>query len=76
MYIIDFAKNLFKKSNIGTIIWMVANTLLITLMFGFVINDSGSDISWKGCLIGFGIYMLSIVLALSPVGEWIISIAG
>ena len=51
---------------------MVANTLLITLMFGFVINDSGSDISWKGCLIGFGIYMLSIVLALSPVGEWII----
>lgn len=72
MYIIDFAKNLFKKSNIGTIIWMVANTVLIALLFGSIFTDGYSSFGWQGCLIGIGIYLVSIVAALSPFGEWIL----
>lgn len=72
MYIIDFFKSLFKKSKIGTIIWMVANTVLISLLFGTVFTDGTSAIGWQGSLIGFGIYLLSIVIALSPIGEWIL----
>lgn len=66
MYVIDFFKNLFKKSNIGLIIWLVLNTLLIVALF------SGFFTDWQGALLGFGIYLLSLVIALSPIGEWIL----
>lgn len=66
MYIIDFFKSLVKKSNIGVLIWLVLNTLLITALF------SGGFQSWQGALLGLGIYLLSLTIALSPVGEWIL----
>lgn len=72
MYIIDFFKSLFKKSKIGTIIWMVANTVMISLLFGTIFTDGTSAIGWQGCLIGLGIYFASILIALSPIGEWIL----
>lgn len=68
MYIIDFFKNLFKKSNIGVIIWLAANILLLVAMF-----SSGFQ-SLSGGLVGFGLYALSMVIALSPIGEWILRI--
>lgn len=66
MYIIDFFKNLFRKRNTGLIIWLVLNTLLIIAIF----SDGFS--SWKGALIGLGLYLFSLVIALSPIGEWIL----
>jgi heat shock protein HtpX len=66
MYIVDFFKNLFRKKNIGLIIWLVLNTALIIAMF------SGGFASWQGALLGLGIYLLSLVVALSPIGEWIL----
>ena len=66
MYVIDFFKNLFKKSNIGVIIWMTLNTLLICAMF------SGMFTSLEGVLTGLGVYAVSIVIALSPIGEFIL----
>lgn len=66
MYIFDFFKNLFKKQNIGLIIWLVLNTLLIVAIF-----SSGFQ-TWQGVLLGLGIYILSLFVALSPIGEWIL----
>lgn len=66
MYIIDFFKNLFRKKNTGLIIWLVLNTALIIAIF------SNGFASWKGALVGLGIYLVSLVIALSPLGEWIL----
>ncbi len=66
MYIVDFFKNLFRKKNIGLIIWLVLNTALIIALF------SGGFASWQGALLGLGIYLISLVIALSPLGEWIL----
>ena len=66
MYIVDFFKNLFKKANIGIIIWLVLNVALIMAIF------SGGFTSWQGALFGFVAYFLSLVIALSPIGEWIL----
>ena len=66
MYIIDFFKNLFKKSNIGVIIWLVANILLLVVLF-----SSGFQ-SVPGAIFGVVLYALSMVIALSPIGEWIL----
>jgi len=66
MYIVDFFKNLFKKSNIGLIIWMVLNIILITALFSGFYSD------WQGALWGFLLYAASILIALSPIGEWIL----
>ena len=66
MYIIDFFKNLFRKKNIGLIIWLVLNTALIIAIF------SNGFASWQGALLGLGIYLLSLVIALSPIGDWIL----
>jgi len=66
MYIADFFKNLFKKNNIGVIIWLVANIFLLVAMF------SNGFTSWEGALWAVVLYALSMVIALSPVGEWIL----
>lgn len=64
MYIVDFFKNLVRKNNIGLIIWMVLNLAFIILMF--------SNGTWEGALLGFAVYAISMVIALSPIGEWIL----
>ena len=66
MYILDFFKNLFRKRNIGLIIWLVLNTALIVFLF------SGGFSSVGGAFLGLGIYLVSLVIALSPIGEWIL----
>lgn len=59
MYIVDFAQRLWKKQNIGIIIYLILNTLLIVSLFGNILS-------------GLIIYILSISLALSPFGEWVL----
>lgn len=66
MYIIDFFKNLFRKNNIGVIIWLLANTVLLVALFSGGFTDLG------GAFLGLGLYLLSLMIALSPVGEWIL----
>lgn len=68
MYLFDFFKNLFKKNNIGIIIWLVLNVALISLLFAYALNG------WEGALFGIGIYLVSLFIALSPVGEWILRV--
>lgn len=66
MYLFDFFKNLFKKNNIGIIVWLALNILLLVALF------SNGFQSLEGGLIGVGLYVLSLFIALSPIGEWIL----
>ena len=64
MYVMDFAKNLFRKSNIGVIIYLVLNIMLyIALLGGF------SNVGMVG--VGLLLYLITLCIALSPVGEFI-----
>lgn len=65
MYIFSFFKNLFKKSNIGTIIFFLLNAGLICGGF------AAADPELLPAVVG--VYLVSMCLALSPVGEWFLS---
>ncbi len=71
MYIFDFFKSLFRKSNIGTIIWMVLNTALICFCAIALLGAQTSSEILKAILIGLVVYIISIIIALSLIGEWI-----
>ena len=68
MYIFDFVKRLFRLSNIPVIIYLVLNVLFIGLVMSLMFTiDYGTAL-----LYGLGIYLVSLVVALSPIGEWIL----
>lgn len=78
MYLFDFIAQLFKKKSIGTIIWLIINTVIVTAGFGYVfafilINLDIREIpDWALFVSSFLIYILSIAVALSPIGEFIL----
>jgi len=59
MYIVDFFKHLVKRKNVGIMIYLILNTFLVIGLFGDPI-------------VGVIIYLVSLILALSPFGEWIL----
>jgi heat shock protein HtpX len=61
MYFIDFAKRLFKKQNTGIIIYLILNTLIVMALF-------------QDIFVGLFLYLVSLVITLSPVGEWILRV--
>ncbi|MCL2079876.1 MAG: zinc ribbon domain-containing protein [Oscillospiraceae bacterium] len=64
MYIVDFAKSLFRKANAGVIVYLVLNILVyVTLLGGF------SNVGLAG--VGILVYLITLCIALSPVGEFI-----
>lgn len=68
MYIVDFFKSLGRKSNIPTIIYLILNVFLIGVFICVVFSFP----DWKGFLIGIGAYAVSLMIALSPLGEFIL----
>lgn len=64
MYIFSVLKNLFKLSNIGTIIFFILNASLVIGIFG-----SSSPEALNRIII---IYLISVLIALSPIGEAIL----
>jgi heat shock protein HtpX len=66
MYITEFFKKLFRKANIGIIIYLVLNILLYVALFG------GFSGMWSMAVFGLFAYFLSMCVALSPIGEWIL----
>ena len=60
MYLFDFLKNITKKGNIGILIYLILNTVLIVAIF------SGGFQTVEGVLLGLGAYLLSLFIALSP----------
>lgn len=71
MYIIDFFKRLTRKANIPVIIYLVLNIVIITSILNVFLASKGTPI-WKTFLLGLVIYLFSLVVALSPIGEWIL----
>lgn len=67
-YFVDFVKNITKKSNIGVFIYLILNTLIVVALF------SGGFSSVSGVFVGIIAYAISLVIALSPVGEGILRI--
>ena len=73
MYIIDFIKSLGSVKRIGVIIWLILNAAIVTYVIGFLLSAAELGLpDWACLLIGFLAYLLSVVVALSPVGEFIL----
>ena len=66
LYIIDFAKNLFRKKNALAVVYLAINVLIITLMMQMFEPNI-----WLCLLYGILLYALTATVALSPLGEWI-----
>lgn len=71
MYLVDFFKRTMRKSNIPVFIYLVLNIFVIALILSLVI-DNGNIPFWKALLIGIVLYSVSLLIALSPIGEWIL----
>jgi len=63
---LDIIKNIFKKSSIGTIIFFALNATLIIGLFAAA--------GFHSLIIILFIYIISIIIAFSPIGEWLLCI--
>ena len=68
MYIVDFIKVVLEKRNIPTLIYLLVNVGIIALLSVNTFN-TGWIQAFISALI---IYFVSLVIALSPFGEWIL----
>ena len=66
LYIFSVIKNLFKPSNIGTIIFFLLNAYVVIGLVSY----ADPDLIWVMAIL----YLISVIFALSPVGEWILGI--
>lgn len=74
MYIVDFVTNLFKKNNVGVLIWLILNTALMTIVLGLCFEDAfpPNIPNFISYFIGAVVYLVTVVIALSPIGEFIL----
>ena len=71
MYFIDFFKRITRKSNIPVLIYLILNVFVIAGIINFVLVNETIPF-WQSLLIGLSLYVISLFIALSPVGEWIL----
>lgn len=67
MYLVDFVKKLFTKGNIGIIIYLILNIFMYILLLG----GFGNIVMAFFAIL---LYLVTLALALSPVGEFILRI--
>ncbi|MCQ2528016.1 MAG: M48 family metalloprotease [Saccharofermentans sp.] len=74
MYIVDLFRRVTRKSNIPVFIYLVLNTFVICSIFVllFTINDFME--TWQAILCGLGAYLFSLMIALSPIGEFFLRV--
>lgn len=72
MYIIDFFKRMTRKSNIPVLIYLVLNVFVIAGILSILFSMEQYFPFWKALLVGIVVYAISLVLALSPFGEWVL----
>ncbi len=65
-YLADFFVRMKRRSNYPVLIYMLLNTYII----GEILSGLFSMPFWKAYLMGLVIYGISLMLALSPLGEW------
>lgn len=68
MYLIEFFKRMTRKANIPILIYLVLNVFVI----GGVISLLFAIPFWIAFLVGIVLYVISLFIALSPIGEWIL----
>lgn len=68
VYLIDFFKRISRKSNIPVLIYLVINVFVIAGIIQLLFKNP----FWQAFLFGIGLYLISISIALSPIGEWIL----
>lgn len=68
MYIIHFAKQLIRPKNIPVIIYMVLNIALVT----WFLSGFASENFFRALPYSLLIYLVGLLIALSPLGEWIL----
>ncbi|MBR6089437.1 MAG: M48 family metalloprotease [Anaerolineaceae bacterium] len=71
MYIIDFFKSLVRRSNIPVLIYLIINVIIITVIVSFCWSGGEMPV-WQAFLAALVIYSISLTIALSPVGEWLL----
>lgn len=74
MYLLQFFASLTKKNNIPILIYLVLNVALITwFFFAFQSYNGVESPNFWGCLgTALIFYVVSLFIALSPIGEWIL----
>ena len=71
MYFVDFFKRMTRKANAPVIVYLLINILIIAGIIGAFLGD-GQMPFWQSLLIGIVLYGVSLMIALSPFGEWIL----
>lgn len=74
MYLMDFFKRMTRKSNIPVLIYLILNILVIAFIVQKLSGPNGDYPFWKALTTGLILYTISLVIALSPFGEWILRI--
>lgn len=72
MYVFEFLKRMFRKSNTTVVIYLIINYILISAIIGLLFSDGGGIGILLGFVVGLVAYIISLALALSPVGEWLL----
>ncbi|MCI7181196.1 MAG: M48 family metalloprotease [Schaedlerella sp.] len=67
-YLLEFFKSVTRQSNIPVFIYLILNVFIIG---GIVILFTGLA-AWQGLLAGIALYLISLTIALSPAGEWLL----
>lgn len=65
-YLKDFFERMKRRSNYPVLIYMLLNTYVIGELLGFFLSMP----FWQSYIVGLIVYGLSLMLALSPLGEW------
>lgn len=71
MYLVDFFKRVTRTANIPIFIYLVLNIFVITIVV-LVCFGGRTMPFWQALLISTALYIISVFVALSPVGEWIL----
>lgn len=80
MYVIEFFKRIFKMKNWGILLYLVINIVVVVIIFAnfFVLPtqiDGGETTpvtAIMAFIFGIIMYIISISIALSPIGEWLL----
>lgn len=67
-YIVDFAKNMVRSGNIPSLIYLILNVAVITLILSSRMSENPL-LAIAGSLL---IYLFSVMIALSPIGEFLV----
>lgn len=65
-YLFDFLTRMFRRSNIAVIIYLILN---VALVCGFTVLCMPDNVA-LGIVLGIVFYLISVTIALSPIGEW------